>query len=695
MMKKLISLLLAITLSISAFTGCSGAKKEPEAPSAAKSSQSTSESAPKEEAPQWINSNILGSVTEETKVSLKDDFHLAMNKDWLATAKIGEGHSQVSVLNARDDEVRNQILSLIKGKEQTTHEGKLVQQLFKDYMDIEKRNERGLKPLIPFIEEIQKIKTLDDLTAYTLRLDQFNNSLFTKEAMADFKDSTNSALYINGTHFMLGDADEYKQMTSVGKHNKIATTAMLQKLLERLGYTPESAASTIDLMFSLETKIASASLGSSDMKQPNYASKIYNPFTLEALKEASPTFPIVTMLKDYTDVGINRFILTDTKWLSKMNELYTPENIEGFKAILLCNTISKIAPYLDQECMVILDEFRSTMAGITIHSVLEDKAYNLCSEYLDMTIGRMFAENYVSPDTKQTVEKLITEVVAIYKKRLSATEWLGKETREKAIEKLDNLQVRVAYPDDWSKYDVSDIVFSKEGSLIDDILAIDLHSHHEQIKSLLEPIDSEKWDGLSPQTVNAFYNLTDNSINIMAGILGGVFYNPEGSIEETTGGIGVIIGHEITHAFDTRGSQYDKNGNLNNWWTDADRAAFVELTNKVDAYFSSIEVLPGKYVDGQLTIGETVADLGGFSCMLEMAKNYKNFNYESFFKKYAHIWPEKESIELSERLLQDVHAPGYLRTNVTVQQFQEFYDTFGISEGDGMYLAPKRRLSVW
>ncbi|MEG2297494.1 MAG: M13 family metallopeptidase, partial [Clostridium sp.] len=371
------------------------------------------------------------------------------------------------------------------------------------------------------------------------------------------------------------------------------------------------------------------------------------------------------------------------------------ENLEGFKAILLCNTLFSTASYLDQECMDLADEARSTMAGITVHSVLEDEAYNLCSTYLSMPIGRMFAENYVSPDTKQTVEDVITEVVAIYKKRLSATEWLGKETRAKAIEKLDNLRVRVAYPDDWSKYDVSDIVFSEEGSLVDDILAIDLHTYHEQMKSLLEPIDPEKWNGLSPQTVNAFYNPMDNSINILAGILGGTLYNPEGSIEEIAGGIGIVIGHEITHGFDTLGSQYDKNGNMNNWWTDADRAAFVALTDKVDAYFSAIEVLPGKYVDGQLTIGETVADLGGLSCMLEMAKNYENFNYEAFFKTYARIWPQKESIEIAEMLLQDVHAPSYLRTNVIVQQFQEFYDAFGITKGDGMYLAPKRRLSVW
>ncbi|MEG0050448.1 MAG: M13 family metallopeptidase, partial [Clostridia bacterium] len=372
----------------------------------------------------------------------------------------------------------------------------------------------------------------------------------------------------------------------------------------------------IEQMFALETEIASATLGSSDKKQPNYYSSVYNPMTMEELAKQSPTFPIVTMLKAFTDAGVEHVIMMDQKWLAKMNELYTQENLEAFKALLLCNTLRESAAYLDQECIDLMDASASAVAGITVKSILEDSAYSFCSDHLGMAIGRMYTENYVSPETKKDVENVIAQVVKIYKARLSNTQWLGEKTREQAILKLDHLRIRVAYPDDWSKYDVSDIVFPEGSSLLEDMLVIARHTHLQQIQDLLKPIDLDKWNGLSPQSINAFYSFTDNSINILAGILGGAFYDPQGSIEQTLGGIGVIIGHELTHGFDTAGSQYDQNGNMNNWWTDADRAAFVALTDQVDAYYSAIEALPGKFVDGQLTIGETVADLGGFSCML-------------------------------------------------------------------------------
>ncbi|MEG1196640.1 MAG: M13 family metallopeptidase, partial [Clostridia bacterium] len=576
-------------------------------------------------APQWMNSNVVGSVTAETEASLKDDFHLAVNKDWLVTTKIEEGRAQATPFDEREKEVRQQILTLLKGDEQPSYEGKLVQRLFSDFMDMDERNKRGMTPVLPFMEEIEKIQTLDELTAYTQRTDQLCNSLFVCEPLADFMDSTHNALYIESSSFTLGDADEYKSMTSVGERAKQAITTLLQKLFERAGYTPEAASAAIEQMFALEKEIASASLGSSDRKQPTYIASIYNPMTVAELSKLSPTFPIVTMLKDYTDAGVERVILMDQKWLAKMNELYTQENLEAFKALLLCGTLRAGTAYLDQECIDLMDTGSSAIAGITVKSVLEESAYSTCSAFLSMAIGRMYAENYVSPETKKAVEDIIAQVVEIYKARLSNMQWLGEKTREQAITKLDHLRVRVAYPDDWSKYDLSGIVFPEGGNLVEDMLVLGRYQYLQQIQDLFKPIDPEKWNGLSPQTVNAFYNFTDNSINILAGILGGVFYDPQGSIEQTLGGVGIVIGHEITHGFDTAGSQYDQDGNMKNWWTDADRAAFVALTDQVDAYYSAIEVLPGKFVDGQLTIGETVADLGGFSCMLEMAKGYENF----------------------------------------------------------------------
>jgi putative endopeptidase len=289
---------------------------------------------------------------------------------------------------------------------------------------------------------------------------------------------------------------------------------------------------------------------------------------------------------------------------------------------------------------------------------------------------------------------MVGEAVAVYRNRWKHTDcWRGYPRGR--IEKLDSLKIRVAYPDDGSLYDYSDLDFPEEAGLIEDVLAIRDKNRAQNVEKAKAEIDSDMWM-TAPQTVNAYYLMTDNSINIPAGILGGDFYDPEGTDAEQMGSIGVVIGHEITHGFDTSGSQYDKDGNLNNWWTDEDHAAFEERTDKVSAYFSKLEVLPDVYVDGDLTIGETVADLGGLSCMLEIAKGTEGFDYEDFFTSFARVWKNQTLPNVLEMLVQtDSHPPGYIRTNATVQQVQEFYDTFGVGEGDGMYLAPDERLSVW
>lgn len=685
------AILIPMILLFGLLSACSHSAPDP----AASTSSAAATEAADGTVPTWINSNILGSVTAETEVSPRDDFHLFVNKDWILSAQIPEGENSVTVFNEINYSVRDQVLSLLEGDEQPGYEGKLAQQLYRAYIDIDARNAAGIAPVMPFIEEIRKIETIDELTAYCQRSDQLANELCGTVVMADYEDSSRNAVFLTGMPFTLDDADEYKHMTSVGERRKQALTPMLEKLLVRVGYSEPEAADVVQRMFDLEGQIASVSMGSEAAKQPDFRQAIYNPVTVAELDALAPVFPITALYGDYIDRGVERFILTDKAWLAKMNEVYTQDNLEGFKAILLCQTLRTACTYLDQSCIDLADEASSIINGIEVHSVLENDAYEVCSSSLDMAIGRMYCDHFVSPETKADVENIIADVISIYKNRLTNNTWLGEETRQKAVEKLDHLRVRVAFPDDWSNYDVSGIVFPEGGTLIDYMLALAQHDYREMLKDSTEPVDPDQW-GMPPQTVNAFYDPSDNSINILAGLLTGPFYDAEAPMASNLGGVGVVIAHEITHGFDTTGSQFDKMGNMVSWWTEADRAAFTERTDKVDAYFSSIEVLPGKFCDGQLTIGETVADLGAVSCMLEMAKAKEDFDYNAFFTTYAKLWGRQMPLEKQESLLiTDPHAPGHLRTNATVQQFQEFYDTYSVVEGDGMYLAPDKRLSVW
>lgn len=689
-------LLLLSMLLAGACTPAAPGQPSQSAPAPSVSAESTA--APPEESgtitPVWENTDSVGCAVD---APLQDDFHGAVNRQWIANTTLDDTQVEVSAFTERNSEVQEQMLALIQDESQESHEAKLLRKLYRALMDMDTRNSLGIEPILPLVKDIRNIKTMDDLTVYLA--DQKNKIVISPMQVivqADWKDSAHNAVYIGSADFSLDKVDEYSALTAVGQRKKEAATTFFQKMLIRVGYSEKEAAALNASFEAWESEVASAC--TKDDPQQSEAEKrenYYNPMSLDQLKKLSPNFPVEELLKDYTDAGVTRFILTEPKWLEKLDAMYTEENLEGFRAFLLYNMLHAAAGLLDQECMDLLDEYNSTIAGSQVKSDLREISYALCSGLLDMAMGKLYAENYVAPETKQQVTDIVNQVVAVYRERLENNDWLGKETRTRAIEKLDALKIRVAYPDDWSLYDYSDLDFQENDNLLDYMLMIRAKNQSQKTLKAVAEVNKDMWP-MSPQTVNACYLFTDNSINIPAGILGGVFYDPSASREAQMGAIGMIIGHEITHGFDTTGSTYDKDGNLKNWWTDEDQAAFQERTKKVAEFFGKLEVLPGVYVDGYLTLGETVADLGAVSCMLEIAKEIDDFDYKTFFMSYAQIWRAQRLPNMTEVLVQtDPHPPGYLRTNATVQQMQEFYDTFGITEQDGMYLPPEERLTVW
>ncbi len=644
----------------------------------------------------WVNYSIIGSVQEDTPADPTDNFFLYVNKDWLLNTPVNPSMGYSNTITERNDALLKELLALVEGEDRTDHDGQLVQTLYRAYTDMDKRNELGIEPLMPYVERIRAIDSIEALNDYLLEDDYLADGFVYAYSEADWKNSEAYAIYLGASDFLLSDADEYRNMTSVGKRRQEALTNLLTAMLLRVGYDEASAQAVIDRAYALDAELGIASMGSSARYDPNYYSIAYNPRTIEELKTQSPVFPLTVMLKEFTDVGIERFIITDFGWLNKLNELYTEENLEALKAVLLVKNLRAACILIDQEGLDIAREADSHNAGTPIVYNMQEKGISLCNNVLGMAMGHMYADAYVSDKMRQDITDIIRDVAAVYRTRLQSTEWLGDETRAKAVEKLDNIRTRVAAPADWSLYDYSSLelpAYEQGGNLIKYIIAIRKHNFEQIIADVQKPINHEKWDMyLTPQTINAFYNPVDNSINILAGILGGCFYDENFSYERKLAGIGLVIGHEITHAFDSTGSQFDAYGNVNNWWTEADRAAFDERTKKVSDYYGSIEVLPGLCQNGQLTIGESVADLGAISCMLEMAKDKPDFDYKDFFIGYGHLWAVKQTREKEENRVQDSHPVDFLRVNCLVQQFEEFYTAFDVKEGDNMYLAPEKRL---
>lgn len=644
----------------------------------------------------WVNSDIVGADLPQD-VRLQDDFHTAVNREWLSTAEIEPGNSSESSFWERMREVENQIKEMLADPElgEEGPEGKLVQNLYNAMLDMESRNARGFSEVQPYVDRIRQVQTLDQLSA--LICDDaylFTTTFAASDVFADKKDSRNNVVYIDRSSLSLSDADEYREMTEQGRRMKVANDSFFAWLLEHVGYSADDAAAAVSRMFNLETDVAQNCFGMSDRARDDFDEITYNVRTLDRLKEESGEFPLSGLLAAKGLDGSRRFVLEEPDWLRGLAEIYGEDRLEDFKAWMVVRTVLSFAGFLDQETYDRSQQWSNERIGSVGSTPLDRHAYQTVNALLGMAVGRLYVRRHLSPETKADVESLIGQVVDAYHERLGNATWLSPQTREKACEKLDALTVRVGYPTSWPHYE--DLVVPEGAGIVETVIAIRRFEADRARAKVNQPVDREEWL-MSPQVVNAYYLPTDNSINILAGILGGVFYDPAAPRECNMGGIGMVIGHEISHAFDKSGSLYDKDGNLgNSWWTDEDRAEFKKRTDALAAYWNNIEVLPGLNVDGDLCAGEIAADLGGMTVMAHIGHTIEGFDFAKMFQAYARDWRMVESRPMAEYLLtNDVHAPAHLRTNGTVQMLPEFYDAFDVRPDDGMYLPPEERHVIW
>lgn len=648
----------------------------------------------------WVNSDITAPGDVSGKPSPRDDFHFAENYEWLQAAKIKIGESYVSSFSERSDEVEEEIRALLADDSIKGHEAVLTRRFYRMLLEWDERDRMGTEPVMPYIARIEKIKTMDDLTAYLTDADDphFGSLLMRAGVTPDGRDATNETVTIWPSSLLLSNANDYRvaKLGGPAKRCKDANDVFIVKLLKKAGYEAERAKAMNDAVFRIEKKLSAKSMGTEELRMPEARRACYNVRTRKELAAASANFPLVAIL-DSLGYGESReFVLREPEWLKNINEVYVQENLEDIKCLLIARTLFSNANMLDREARGWAAERTNSIMGSSGSIPDETYAYEMLKTLLDEPLGRVYAEKYADPAVKERIEALIHKVVDYYREMLRKEEWLSKKTREKAIAKLDALTVRAAYPEKWE--DFSELDFKDHaagGSLTEAAAAILRFERKRDAKLVNTKVDKSKWI-TSPQTVNAYYLPSDNSINIPAGILGGVFYPKDGKTEGLLGGIGMVIGHEITHAFDTNGSQYDENGNMLNWWTEEDKKKFDARAKAISDYFSTLDAMPGIKVNGKMVLSEAIADLGGLSCMTVIARGIEGFDFPKFFGAYAKVWRSRATKEFEEYITkEDVHPRSFLRTNVNVQQLQEFYDAFGVRPGDGMYLAPEKRLALW
>lgn len=643
------------------------------------------------------------SVTNNSQgVRLNDDFYDAVNSDWIKNAKIEDGKSTASTFDDVENKVTEQIKDIInnllinKDAYKENSDEKKIINIYNNTLNIEARNREGIKPVKENLDEIKSIGTIDDITKLW-KDKRILNSTIKFSVEKDIKDVKTNILYISPIAISLGDSDEYTNPTENSKKERKLTEDYYNKILMLSGYTQQESQKKVDDMFKFEEMVAPYIKGKKEKATTkNLIDEQYNVYTVAELNNLAPNLNLPEIMNYMGIDKANKIILEDPEWLKAFNKLYNKENLPLIKNYIEIVNLLYASNYLSEDFENANKEYASNMLGITGNVSKEEEAVDNVNSMMGMAIGRLYSEKYVPEKTKKDVESITKDIIAVYKKRIDNLDWMSSQTKKNAIDKLDKLKIKIAYPDSWNDYSKLDIKSYEEGgSLFQNAMTLRIFERDKMFNKINKLVDKDE-DQFKPQTVNAFYSATENSIIIPGGIIQGHFYDVNAPKEVNLGGIGVIIGHEISHAFDNTGAQYDSDGNLNNWWTEEDYKEFMQKTQKVANFYSQIEAMPGEKLDGNLTVGENIADIGGVSCLLDILGEMNNANYKAFFESYAVTWRQITTKEYATyALIIDVHSPNKVRVNAVLPQFQKFYDTYGITEKDGMYVKPGDRIGIW
>lgn len=651
----------------------------------------------------WVDSDIQQIVLSDKGTPLTDNFHLDVNRDWAVNTKLPDGYAAYDAMRERSMEVEDQLVELLENPEKETdpgiaHDQELVQKYYKMWMDWDHRNELGIKPLRDLLDPLMKVSTLDELTEYLSRPETVISAteLLQCDVSMDWNNADYYTVYIMPNDLIFGDSYYYGLMSVNDAMNEPYYDEMIRLLLTELGYDDEEATEILEGCFTFEKDIAEYIMTTAEESDRDAIEKENNPRTMDDLEFAANDFPIRKILAAYGADKSKSYILTQPDWLDAMGNLYTEDYVEYLKDYLICYTAQDYATLLDRKAYDTYYKVINGISGASGSIKDTEAATDAVNKFLPMQMGRVYAERFVSDETKKEVTDLTVEVIDAYREMLREETFLTESTRNEAINKLDHLTLHIAKPDVWE--DDSSLDFDgpeADGNLFRAQDQVGAYWVKRMNARIGKKVDRDLWTS-KVQDVNAFYDPSQNTITICGGILGGSLYDNSMTREELFATVGDTLGHEISHAFDTTGSQFDEYGNLRNWWTQEDRDAFSARADKLRSYYDNIEPFRDIYCNGSQIEGEAIADLVGMKILLRIAADEKDFDYDKFFRAYAATWKTITTIQYEYHVLeQDTHPLPYLRVNVVVQQFDEFYSTYDIKQGDGMYLAPDERLEVW
>ncbi|WP_163401267.1 M13 family metallopeptidase [Flavobacterium fluviatile] len=645
------------------------------------------------------------------EISPKEDFFQYVNGTWLDKTEIPSDRNAWGSFNELRQKTDDNSLAILKEASKdpkyksNTDQGKAIA-LFNTILDTVGRNKRGITPLKPYLKKIDAIKNVADLQNYLIEMQaQGGTGFFGVHVGADAKNSNKNSVSLSPGALGMSDKDYYNSDDKDSKEKREKYELHVARMLQFIGESPAKAKESAKQILALEIEMSAPRL---DRVERRDRRKQYNPTAVADLKKNTPS---IQWDKYFSGVGMAKLDTVNVaqpRYMIALEKTFTENKVEAWKEYLKWSALNKAASTLSTEIEnANFDFYGKTLTGALKQRPREEVALQVINTATGEALGKLYVEKLFPAEAKEKAKNMIANVMLAYENRINALPWMSAPTKAKAIEKLKKLTVKIGYPDKWKDYSKLELKnVSEGGTYFDNMKNLAKWAYSENLAKLGKPVDKSEW-GMSPQTVNAYFNPSYNEIVFPAAILQPPFYNYQADEAVNYGGIGAVIGHEISHGFDDSGARFNADGNLVDWWTADDLKQFTALGGKLADQYSALEPLPGIHVDGKFTLGENIGDLGGINAAYDGLQLYLKANgnpglidgftpEQRFFISWATVWRTKSRDEaIKSQVKTDPHSPGMYRAVVPIQNVDAFYEAFDIKKGDKMYIEPEKRVKIW
>ncbi|GAB3164271.1 M13 family peptidase [Telluribacter humicola] len=649
---------------------------------------------------------FIDKANMDLTVKPGDDFYQYANGVWLKNNPIPAKETRWGSFNVLRDFNINAVKTILNESAENKNAApgsleKRVGDFYASGMDSATIEKLGYTPIKADLKRAGSVKDLKAVLneVALLKTSGTASPMFGFYVGQDRKNVENMIPQLSQGGTTLPDRDYYLKDDARSKKIQEAYKTYITKLFTLTGVPQATAEKNAETIFSLEKKLAEAQMSRVEMRDPY---KTYNKFAVAELSKTTPNIDWKPLMAKMKVTGQDTILVSNPKFFTELNSLLTSTPIADWQTYLQWNVLKSAAPYLSSAFVDANFAFTQTLSGQKVQTPRWQRMSSLTDNAIGELLGQLYVKKYFKPEAKARMNEMISNLVKAYEIRIKGLEWMSDETKEKALAKLHAFKPKVGYPDKWKDYKGLAI---NRNTFFENVRNSGKWSYDDMVSQLGKPVDRTKW-GMTPPTVNAYYSPVMNEIVFPAGILQFPFFDPNADDAVNYGGIGAVIGHEISHGFDDSGSQYDKDGTLRNWWTPEDLTRFKERANSLARQFDAYTVLDTIHVNGKLTLGENIGDLGGLNAAYEAFKMTKQGQSnelidgftpdQRFFLAWAQVWRMNIRPETAAQLIiTDPHSPGEYRTIGAPVNMDAWYKAFDVKPGDKLYIKPEDRIRIW